>query len=97
MTPTALLSIRALALIALVAVPLLPFAADPPASKTTAKDVSKKVDDAGRGIAARIQGAGLVVAQSPEPGAPLDLGVSCTLTLDRNPRRLAQALVAEVP
>ncbi len=52
---------------------------------------------AGRRIAARIHGAGLVVAQSPEPGAPLDLGASCTLTLDRNPRRLAQALVAEVP
>ena len=52
---------------------------------------------AGRRIAARIQGAGLVVAQSPGPGTPLDLGASCTLTLDRNPRRLSQALVAEVP
>ena len=52
---------------------------------------------AARRIAARIQGAGLVVAQSPGPGAPLDLGASCTLILDRNPRRLAQALVAEVP
>jgi membrane peptidoglycan carboxypeptidase len=52
---------------------------------------------AARRIAARIQGAGLVVAQSPGPGAPLDLGASCTLTLDRNPRRLSQALVGEVP
>ena len=52
---------------------------------------------AGRRIAARMQGAGLVVAQSPGPGTPLDLGASCTLILDRNPRRLSQALVAEVP
>ena len=44
------LSVRALALVALVAVPLLPLAADPPASKPTAKDVSKKVGDAGKAI-----------------------------------------------
>jgi cell division protein FtsI/penicillin-binding protein 2 len=52
---------------------------------------------AGRRTGARIQGTGLVVAQSPGPGAPLEVGVPCTLVLDRNPRRLSQALAAEVP
>ena len=50
MTRMARLSVRVLAPVALVAVPLLPLAADPPASKTTAKDVSKKVGDAGKAI-----------------------------------------------
>ena len=50
MTRMARLSVRALALVALVAVPLLPLAADPPASKTTAKEVSRKVGDAGKAI-----------------------------------------------
>lgn len=43
-------SVRALALGALLAVPPLPLAAEPPGSKTTAKDVSRKVGDAGKAI-----------------------------------------------
>lgn len=52
---------------------------------------------ASRRVAARMQGAGLVVAQSPAPGTPLDAATTCLLVLDRSPRRLAQAMLAEVP
>jgi hypothetical protein len=48
-------------------------------------------------MTARLQGDGLVVTQSPPPGTPLDAAASCTLVLDRHPRRLAQAMLAEVP
>jgi cell division protein FtsI (penicillin-binding protein 3) len=52
---------------------------------------------ASRRIAARMQGAGLVVAQSPAPGTPLEAAGTCTLVLDRHPRRLSPALAPEVP
>ena len=52
---------------------------------------------ASRRLTARLQGAGLVVSQSPAPGTPLDASTPCSLLLDRHPRRLAQALLAEVP
>ena len=42
--------VRALALSALLTVPLFALAQDPPGSKTTAKDVSRKVGDAGKAI-----------------------------------------------
>ena len=50
MTRIAALSVRALALSTLLAVPPFALAQDPPGSKTTAKDVSKKVGDAGKAI-----------------------------------------------
>ena len=31
------------------------------------------------------------------PGTPLDAAASCTLVLDRHPRRLARAMLTEVP
>jgi len=52
---------------------------------------------ASRRIATRMRGAGLVVAQSPPPGTPLDAAAVCTLVLDRDPRRLAQPSLGEVP
>ncbi|MGD9901931.1 MAG: penicillin-binding protein [Vicinamibacterales bacterium] len=52
---------------------------------------------ASRRVAARMHGAGLVVAQSPPAGTPIDAATTCTLVLDRNPRRLAQAMHGEVP
>lgn len=42
--------IAALILIGLGAIPLLAFAAEPPAGKTTAKEVSKKIDETGKAI-----------------------------------------------
>jgi cell division protein FtsI (penicillin-binding protein 3) len=36
------------------------------------------------GLSARIEGAGIVVAQTPEPGTPLERGVTCTLVLRRD-------------
>lgn len=47
---TIVFSARALALGALLAVSPLSFAADAPAKKTTAKDVSRKADETGRAI-----------------------------------------------
>jgi hypothetical protein len=44
------LSVRALALGSLLAVSPSAFAAEPPGGKTTAKDVSKKVEDTGKAI-----------------------------------------------
>lgn len=51
----------------------------------------------GRRMSARLQGQGLVISQSPAPGTPLDPAATCTLVLDRHPKRLAQAMLAEVP
>ena len=39
----------------------------------------------------------VVISQSPAPGTPLDPAATCTLVLDRHPKRLAQAMLAEVP
>lgn len=36
------------------------------------------------GMSARLRGRGIVVDQTPAPGAPLERGVTCTLTLDRD-------------
>jgi cell division protein FtsI (penicillin-binding protein 3) len=41
------------------------------------------------GVTARLEGAGIVVEQTPMPGAPLERGGSCTLLLDRDVSRLA--------
>ncbi len=38
------------------------------------------------GVTARMKGAGVVVEQTPAPGAPLEPGVTCTLQLERHPR-----------
>jgi beta-lactam-binding protein with PASTA domain len=51
---------------------------------------------AARRIPARLRGAGLVVAQSPEPGAPVDAGTTSALVLDRNPRRIARAMIGDL-
>jgi cell division protein FtsI (penicillin-binding protein 3) len=51
---------------------------------------------AARRIPARLQGAGLVVAQTPAPGAPLDAATTCALVLDRHPRRVARAMLEEL-
>jgi cell division protein FtsI (penicillin-binding protein 3) len=51
----------------------------------------------GRRMSARLQGQGLVVSQTPAPGTSLDAAATCTLVLDRHPRRLARAMLAEVP
>jgi hypothetical protein len=36
-----------------------------------------------RGLAVELRGSGLVVAQSPEPGAEIEPGGACVLTLER--------------
>jgi cell division protein FtsI/penicillin-binding protein 2 len=43
------------------------------------------------GLSVRIQGRGVVVAQSPEAGVPLERGMTCTLVLNREPLRPAGA------
>jgi cell division protein FtsI (penicillin-binding protein 3) len=43
------------------------------------------------GLDARIEGSGVVVAQSPEAGTELERGITCTLILDRDPSRLVGA------
>ncbi|MFN2445720.1 MAG: penicillin-binding protein [Vicinamibacterales bacterium] len=40
------------------------------------------------GLRAEMQGAGIVIEQVPDPGAPFDPGALCTLVLHRNPSRL---------
>jgi cell division protein FtsI/penicillin-binding protein 2 len=40
------------------------------------------------GLTARLHGVGIVVHQTPAPGSPLERGVTCTLTLEREPPRL---------
>ena len=40
------------------------------------------------GLTARIEGHGIVVEQSPEPGTPLERGITCTLILHRDTSRL---------
>ena len=47
------------------------------------------------GLTARIQGRGFVVEQSPEPGTPLERGITCTLVLDRDASRLVGGLGAQ--
>ena len=44
------------------------------------------------GLTARIKGRGVVVEQTPEAGTPLERGGACTLILDRDASRLAEAL-----
>ncbi len=39
------------------------------------------------GLTARASGDGVVVAQNPQPGEPLEPGAVCRLTLERSPRR----------
>jgi cell division protein FtsI (penicillin-binding protein 3) len=46
------------------------------------------------GLTPRVRGSGVVVEQSPEPGAPLEPGTTCTIVLTRAPH---PALVAGVP
>jgi cell division protein FtsI (penicillin-binding protein 3) len=41
------------------------------------------------GMTARLRGAGLVVAQQPEPGSPIERGSDATLWLDRAPTAIA--------
>ena len=47
------------------------------------------------GLTPRLQGKGRVVEQSPAPGAPLERGVLCTLTLDRSVLRSTVVLGAQ--
>ena len=42
------------------------------------------------GLTARIEGSGVVVAQTPQAGSPLERGMTCTLILKREPPRLAE-------
>jgi cell division protein FtsI (penicillin-binding protein 3) len=46
------------------------------------------------GLTPRVRGTGVVIEQSPEPGAPLEPGTECTIVLTRAPH---PALVAGVP
>lgn len=39
------------------------------------------------GLSANMQGSGVVTAQTPEAGTPLDVGLTCTLVLHRDPPR----------
>jgi cell division protein FtsI (penicillin-binding protein 3) len=39
-----------------------------------------------RGLVVELRGSGQVIAQSPEPGAEIDPGLTCLLTLGREPR-----------
>jgi cell division protein FtsI (penicillin-binding protein 3) len=41
------------------------------------------------GLTARLHGSGVVTAQMPMPGAPIDPGTSCELWLERHPVALA--------
>ncbi len=41
------------------------------------------------GIAARMEGTGLVVSQSPAPGTPLERGTTCLVVLERDASRIA--------
>jgi cell division protein FtsI/penicillin-binding protein 2 len=41
------------------------------------------------GLSARMKGRGVVVEQTPEPGTPLERGITCTLVLDRDAARTA--------
>jgi len=38
-----------------------------------------------RGLVVELRGSGQVVAQSPEPGAEIEPGLTCLLTLGREP------------
>jgi cell division protein FtsI (penicillin-binding protein 3) len=40
------------------------------------------------GVTARLEGAGIVVEQTPAPGTPLERGISCTLMLERDASHL---------
>jgi cell division protein FtsI (penicillin-binding protein 3) len=42
------------------------------------------------GMTARLKGRGVVSAQSPAPGTPVERGATCTLVLDRDPLRQVQ-------
>ena len=50
-----------------------------------------------RRLVARLQGTGLVVSQMPAPGTPVDPSSTCTLILDRSPRRVTEAIRGELP
>lgn len=43
------------------------------------------------GLTAHVRGRGIVVEQTPEPGTPLERGVTCTLVLDRDTSRFIGA------
>jgi cell division protein FtsI (penicillin-binding protein 3) len=47
------------------------------------------------GLTPRLQGKGVVVEQNPPAGAPLERGMTCTLTLARDPSRPPAAPVAQ--
>jgi cell division protein FtsI/penicillin-binding protein 2 len=47
------------------------------------------------GLTARITGRGVVVEQTPEPGTPLERGITCALVLDRDTSRLTGAVGAQ--
>jgi cell division protein FtsI/penicillin-binding protein 2 len=43
------------------------------------------------GLTARVHGRGVVIEQTPAPGTPLERGITCELTLDRDTSRIAGA------
>jgi cell division protein FtsI (penicillin-binding protein 3) len=47
------------------------------------------------GVTARMKGAGVVVDQTPAPGAPFEPGVTCMLQLERHPRIINGAAGAQ--
>jgi cell division protein FtsI (penicillin-binding protein 3) len=47
-----------------------------------ARDALRRLARLGLGV--RVEGSGVVVAQTPAPGTPLEPGVTCTLVLDRD-------------
>jgi beta-lactam-binding protein with PASTA domain len=47
------------------------------------------------GVTPRLHGKGIVVEQNPPAGSPLERGMTCTLTLDRDPSRVQAASVAQ--
>jgi cell division protein FtsI/penicillin-binding protein 2 len=60
---------------------------------TSARDALRTL--AQLGLTVRMQGDGVVIEQTPEPGTPLERGVTCTLVLDRDTSRLNGALGAQ--
>ncbi len=49
------------------------------------------------GVAVRMQGVGLVVAQYPEAGESVSVGGASTIMLDRDPQRIARATAGGTP
>ena len=56
------------------------------AADASAADVEAAIAAARRGLVVELRGSGQVIAQTPEPGAEIEPGLTCLLTLGREPR-----------